>query len=327
MSIKFSNVFSLNNKLWITWLLCALVSGSVIGAYQFFSYREIRTQAMVHLQELSQVKQAALQKQLSSVIGSLKEAVQFASSGDARTWNADATNQAFDDIVKKNPGIITLLMINAEGMSVASNRPTLIGGNFKNTPRYKAITENPDLNKVYISEPFLTPLGNFTIALGAMLPNQAGGFGGYILAIAAPAFFSEILGSDTAEYNVTSALIHENGFVIFRVPGSDDREAVDLRAYPESPFWTLLKSGANGYLTATTAPSTGSTGLKSIVAYRRIPLPNTTSDHALFLGLNIDFDFLYEEWQTWSLELFAAWVLLVGLGGLFVAWKTQRYDH
>lgn len=313
----------MTRKFWTLWLLCALLSAAMIGLYQYAAYRSIRSQAIAHLQDLSNAKQTALQAQLSSAIGSLKEAVAYTSSPNNTPWNAETTSQFFGSITQKNPAIITLLMINANGMSVASNRPTLIGGNFKNTPRYKAISEHPDPNRVYISEPFSTPLGNYTIALGAMLPNKEGGFGGYILAIAAPAFFSEILSRDTAEYNVASALIHESGFVIFRVPDSDDREASDLRAYPESAFWKFLKTGANGYLATTLVPSTG---INNIVSYRRITIEGTEIDRRLFLGLNIETDFLFEEWQKRGLELFAAWVLILGLGGLFVAWKTQQLD-
>jgi hypothetical protein len=313
----------MTRKFWILWLLCALLSAFMIGLYQYAAYKSIRSNAVAHLQDLSKSKQTALQAQLGSAIGSLKEAVTYTNSTNNTLWNAETTNQFFDSITKKNPAIITLLMINANGMSVASNRPTLIGGNFKNTPRYKAISEHPDLNRIYISEPFSTPLGNYTIALGAMLPNKEGGFGGYILAIAAPAFFSEILSSDTAEYNVASALIHENGFVIFRVPDSDDREASDLRAYPDSAFWKFLKTGANDALVTALVPSTG---LNNIVSYRRISFDGLETDRQLFLGLSIETDFLYEEWQKLGLELFAVWVLIVGLGGLFVAWKTQRLD-
>jgi hypothetical protein len=313
----------MKKKYWSVWVLFALLTGSAIGLWQFAEYRSIRTHAIEHLQNLSTSKQTALQAQLNSAVVALKEAVAYTSHANDATWNVETANQVFADITQKNPAIITLLMINANGMSVASNRPTLIGGNFKNTARFKAISEHPDQNRIYISEPFSTPLGNYTIALGAMLPNKNGGFGGYILAIAAPAFFSEILSQETSEYNVASALIHESGFVIFRVPDSDDRETSDLRAFPDSAFWKFLKQGSNDYLSIALVPSTG---LNNIVSYRHLVLGDTETDHQLFLGLSIETDFLYEEWQQLGLELFAAWVLIVGLAGLFVAWKTQRLD-
>lgn len=310
-------------KLWTYWLLFVLSVGLGIGVYQFTTYRAIRSAAMGQLQHLASAKKQALQNRLEEAVRSLRQATDFVSSVKPGTFSAEKTNQFLEGLIQKNPAIITMLVIDAQGVSVASNRPTLIGSRFKNSPRYKAISQDPDKNKIYISDPFVTPLGNYTIGLGAMLANQEGGFDGYILAIASPEFFWKILYKDTATYDVASVLIHDSGLVIYRTPDSDEREASDLRAYPDSSFWNFLKSGKDADEVTAVVPKTG---LMNMLAYRRIALQGIATDHQLYLGLGMETDVVFDRWLNRGLQLFAVWVLLASLGGIWVAWKIQRSE-
>lgn len=310
-------------KLWTYWLLFVLTLALGIGLYQFMSYKTIRSDAWGQLRTLATAKQQAVQTQLEGAVHALREAVDHVNAVRSGAFKPETTNPFLVGLVQKNPTVLTLLEIDARGDAVASNRPTLIGSHFKNSPRYKAISQHPDKDKVYISDPFVTPLGNYTIALGKMLTNQNGGFDGYVLAIAAPEVFWKLLYQDTDTYDMASALIHDSGMVIYRTPDNDDREASDLRAYPESAFWGFLKSGQAAAEATAVAPKTG---LKTILAYRHIALKDIVTDHQLYLSLGMETDAVFDHWQTLGLKLFALWVALASLSGLWVAWKIQKEE-
>ena len=310
-------------KLWIRWLIFVLVIGLGFCVYQFISYKAIRSDARGQLQTLATAKQQVLQTRLEEVVLSLREARDYVYSASSGANSTENINQFLDGLTQKNVTIITLLVIDAQGVSVASNRPTLIGSNFKNSPRYKAISEHPDPDKIYFSDPFLTPLGNYTIAIGSMLGNKKGGFNGYILAIASPEVFWKILVKDTATHGMASALMNDSGLVIYRTPNNENREASDLSAYPDSDFWKFLSSGKDADESTAIAPTTG---LMNMISYRRIALKDITTDRQLYLALSVENNLVFQNWQTRGLRLFLAWILLVSLSGLAVVWKIQRAE-
>ena len=310
-------------KLWMYWLMFVVAIGLGFCVYQFISYKTVRSDALGQLQTLATTKQQVLQTRLEETVHSLLEARDYVGSANSGANSTENINQFLDGLIQKNKTIITMLVIDAQGVCVASNRPTLIGSHFKNSPRYKAISEHPDPHKIYFSDPFLTPLGNYTIAIGSMLENKKGEFNGYILAIASPEVFWKILAKDTATYDMASALINDNGLVIYRTPDNGNREASDLSAYPDSDFWKFLSSKKDASEGTAIAPATG---LMNMVAYRHVALKGIVTDRQLYLTLSRENNSVFQNWQAQGLRLFLTWILLVSLSGLALAWKIQRAE-
>lgn len=63
-------------------------------------------------------------------------------------------------------GIRTLVILNADGVVVASNQNVLIGQNYREGERFQTICQENDPAKLVVSPPFTTPLGIYAISVG-----------------------------------------------------------------------------------------------------------------------------------------------------------------
>lgn len=78
-------------------------------------------------------------------------------------------------MVSSMAGARTFLLVNADGIVVASNRKELIGGDWSEGERYRAIRRRPDASILYLSPPFMTPLGNWVLSVGRAILDRQGG--------------------------------------------------------------------------------------------------------------------------------------------------------
>ncbi len=123
-------------------------------------------------------------------------------------------------MVSSMAGVRTFLLVNAAGIAIASNRKELIGVDFHEGERYRAIRSHPGASTLYVSPPFMTPLGNWALSLGRAVLDADGGFDGYVLAIINPEYFNLLLDSTRYAPDMSVALIHGAGKIIYRVPDS-----------------------------------------------------------------------------------------------------------
>lgn len=131
-------------------------------------------------------------------------------------------------MVASMTGVRTFLLVDRAGIAVASNRKELVGIDFHEGDRYRAIKARPDASALYVSAPFLTPLGTWAISLGRVLLDAEGRFDGYLLAIIDPEYFNLLLDSTRYAPDMSAALIHGGGLVIYRVPEAKGAIGLDL---------------------------------------------------------------------------------------------------
>ncbi|MDV7394992.1 hypothetical protein RZS08_26640, partial [Arthrospira platensis SPKY1] len=101
--------------------------------------------------------------------------------------------QRLEIMVSAMTAVRTLLLVDANGSVLASNRPLLIGMNFHDDGRYRSIRANPDPNKLFVSPPFITPHAVYTVTLGKAVVDTEGRFAGYVIAALDPEYFDALL--------------------------------------------------------------------------------------------------------------------------------------
>ena len=137
-------------------------------------------------------------------------------------------NERMQVMVASMAGVRTFVMVNAKGIAVASNRKELIGIDFHEGERYRVIRARPDPSKLYVSPPYMTPLGNWALSLGRAIVDRQGAFDGYILAIIDPAYFNLLLDSLRYAPDMSSTAIHGGGVVGLLIDGLTTQPAIVL---------------------------------------------------------------------------------------------------
>ena len=202
----------------------------------------------------------------------------LAVEGPALLRQADGVsrmNERMQVMASSMTGIRTLLLVNADGIVVASSRKELIGSDWHEQERYRTIRSRPDASMVYVSPPFLTPLGNWAISIGRAILDGQGAFDGYVLAIIDPDYFNTLLDSARYAPDITAAMIHGAGKIIYRMPDPRGAVGMNLSEVPGSSFNMHVQSGQD--LTFWTAP-VWSTGRESLIALQNIRPSTSPSD-------------------------------------------------
>jgi len=229
-------------------------------------------------------------------------------------------NERMQVMAASMTGVRTFLLVNAEGIAVASNRKELIGGDWREGERYRTIRARPDEALAYVSLPFLTPLGNWTISISRAILDGRGAFDGYVAAVLDPGYFAALVDSARYAPDMVAALIHGNGKIVYRIPDPKGAVGKDLSQVPESSFNRHVQSGRN--LNYWMAPVT-STGRESLMAIQTIRPATTRSD-----------GFLVALFARETAAVFAPWWkdvrdtgALVAMAGLFGALGLHAFQR
>ncbi|MBI2747302.1 MAG: diguanylate cyclase [Burkholderiales bacterium] len=299
---------------WLGLVLVLLGLGILLGLDLYASHRET-----------TQVERARLLHEVNVVTINLSRRLQTTSNAldairqELRTGGSSnhLLNQRLSDMVAAQTGVRTILLINAKGDAIASSRPELIGQNFRGSERYTAIRQTANPALLHLSTPFVTPLGTYAMSVGKMVEDRQGRFGGYVLAILDPEYFSVLLESVIYAPDVHATLVHGDGKVVFRAPDTEKIIGVNLADKPGSLFKQFLDSGhARDVITGLAA----ATQVRRMIAFATISPLTVKADKLLVVAIDRDLSVMFSPWLK-DLELRAALfgvIAMVTLAGLYL---------
>jgi PAS domain S-box-containing protein len=154
------------------------------------------------------------------------------------------------------PGVRTLAILDASGINRASDRTELIGKNFSQRKYFKVPQQQPDKNMLYISPPFKTVLGVFTINVSVIIPGPKGEFAGVISATLDPSYFAPLLNSVLYSPDMRTSIIHWDGDIFMMIPARVNITGKSL-AQPSAYFTMHKDSGQTNNVFTGTTVSTG----------------------------------------------------------------------
>lgn len=265
------------------------------------------------LQHNLRVAEASLSHRLQAAGNALQS---IRSEVQAGTLSPRQLDSRMAILVAAQTAVGTMLIVNRDGRVIASSRPELRGLNFRDSERYRTIQTAANPAMLHVSPPFLTPLGNYTVSLGIMLPDPQGRFNGYVLAILDPDFLKVLLEALLYADDVHAALIHADGKIIFRLPDPEQVAGTDLAERPGSLFQRFMASGKKDDILTGVAAATG---VERTIAFIRITPTTTAVDKALVVSLDRRLSVLYAPWYKelqFRAALFAV-ILLLSIVGLY----------
>lgn len=302
--------------------LSLLVIASILGMNSYLKHRDIDA-----------IERDRLTHQVTVVTASLSENLQTANNmlDTIRTelpalQREGDTNQHLHAMVMAQIAIRSIVIMDVNGYSIASNRQELIGRNFHDSERFKTISQgDPDV--LYISAPFVTVLGNFAICVGKAIKNEQGKFNGYVLAIIDVQYFDNLLGAVRYAPDVNAWILHSDGQVVYRVPTERQLLGQDASKDPKSLYSRLIRLGTEtGILTAVSRSS----GQERMTAFGFIRPVQAKSDKSLLVSVSRDTSAIFARWTKdliFEIGVFITFAVLSVFGMLMYQRRRDAYER
>lgn len=223
-------------------------------------------------------------------------------------------------------GVRTMLYVNADGDIVSSNRPELIGQNFRDGERYKSIRESGNASTLFISRPFTTPLGTYTVSLGRVMLDEQGKFAGYLLAVLDPKYFSILFRSLIYAPDMRLSVAHGDGVIFYSTQEKPDIRGVNVAEKKDSVFNRHLASGGNASFHIDRSTATGDI---RFIAMDTVWPASGEADKPLIVAVSRDQAAIFQSWKTSTTQktlLFIGLAISLIIGQLALSRRKRAFQ-
>ncbi|WP_310494007.1 PAS domain S-box protein [Dechloromonas sp.] len=305
---------------WISLTIALVLLGAQILFDQIQAHGRIEAEARSRLENHSLIVVNELERRLKSisvVIDNLRDTLPAQRSqpnGQAIvTHELSMLTQALE-------GVRTLAYFDAGGTVLASNRSHLPGQNFAQREYFQTVLKNPDPDKLYLSEPFVTTLGAYTMTLARMVKGPSGEFAGIVTASIDNDSIGTLLHSIHAGRETTLSVMHGSGKLLVLIPEQEKTTTGLSVNVPGSFFQRHTASGQPASLMTGMSYALGSERLMSMRTLQPEGLRMTSS---LVIGAARDLDEIFAPWKTQA-STRALLFLLVATGSTLLLFQYQR---
>ncbi len=227
-----------------------------------------------------------------------------------------------DTLAVAMPGVRTLLVLDAEGEVIASNRHELTGTNLEYREYFQAVRQHADPGLLYVSPPFKTVLGVYAFNISRLIPGSRGEFAGIVSATLDPEYFKTLMSSVLYEPDMWDAVAHGDGLLILMQPGRESLYGMNL-VHPGSFFTRHRNSGQVATVLSGTVYSTKEVRM---LAQHTVQPAELKMDKPLVVAVSRDLDRVFQPWRRNAMMQAALFGLIAGLSllGRYVFRRRQR---
>lgn len=223
------------------------------------------------------------------------------------------------------PSIRTMQMLDPQGLIVSSSRPETLGFDASHRPYFLRAQKQPYADTLYMSAPFTTSLGSYSINMARAWSDEHKHLLGVTTATLDPDYFKVLLRSVLYADDMRATLIHGDGSAFLTQP---DNQVIPGSALnmPGSLFSQHLASGqADSYFEGL-VPLTSDYRL---VVYRTIRPEALHLDQPFYLAVSRGTSAVLAPWQQLAQALTITYVAICGLtlGAIYFFRKKQIAMH
>jgi PAS domain S-box-containing protein len=302
---------------WLILSIALIAIGSIIGLNIYLEYERTESREQERLLTSTKILQENIGQNLIATRDVLFDLRQRLPRGKADK-ELIAHLQALRNAI---PGVRTLAIIDAFGTIRAANRMELIGKNFRQRDYFKVPQQQPDKNILYITPPFKSIFGVFTLSICVIIPGTKDEFSGVVTAQLDPEYFAPILESVLYAPDMSVTVNHWEGLLFMIRP--ETKELAGKKFTPGSFFFQHKKSGKEFTVHSGVSSLTGDDRLLVTRTVRpaglNIPTPLT-------VGASRSYSAIFANWLNDSLKFAALYVIivLISLLGLYAFQRRQR---
>ena len=314
-----------NRSIALLFAVMLLVLG-MIGVHQSYTeYRRVELEAGVLLRSSAGVIAEAVGIELSVVDRALLLLRGNLVPDRIGVFERVDLDYLMDTLAQSMQGVRTFLLLDTEGRTIAANRPELRGRDFSGRDYFKRVKADPDPGKLFISQPFETVLGVYSLNVTRAVVAPGGKFAGVLVATLDPGYVSVLLRAALTAPDSRVRLVHDTGVLFQMEPATMGRTAVnDL-----DRAGSLLRRHLDG--NAAQSLLTGfdySTGVERLMAQHTVDLPGALMDGHLVVGVSRERAALAADWQFRTVAYGLMYLLLVAAsltaGGYLMRQDAER---
>ena len=310
---------------WLLLGIALLTLGAVLGYWIYSDHREMEAVEGDRLQVQARVVEENLERQLGGIKDALDGIRHEMVRWDGKTMRVEASRR-LDVLHDAMPGVRTLIVLDAGGTALASNRSALIGRNFSERDYFKIPRARPDATVLYVSPPFKTVFNVVTIDLTRVLIGPSGEFAGVVSAALDPAYFNVLMRSVLYAPDMRAVLAHWDGSAFVSVPPREGLTGMYL-ARPGTFFSRHRDSGQAATLFVNTSLYSGD---ERMMASRTINSTESHMDKPLVVHVSRNLSAIFAAWHRDAYQkgwMFAALVVATTLGLLAYQKRQRIFDQ
>lgn len=300
---------------WLLLIAALLTVGVVIGLHIYRDYEHTRDVEEERLRSVVRMLNQNITQNLKATKNMLAGLRQY-QTGRKIDQNINERLQSLCDTI---PGVRTLLILDAEGNIKASNRLETIGKNFSHRDYFQTPKKHPNLNMFYVSEPFTSVLGTYTLNVSVVITGQRGEFSGIISAGLDPAYFKPLMKSVLYAPDMWTTVVHGDGALFMIIPEQGNLTGKKLP--PESGFYKHKESGRDEFVYRALF-TTGE---------ERLIVGHTTAaglkiNKPLFVAASRNYKAVFADWRQYVFmqSMLYGLFILASILGLYVFQKRQQ---
>ena len=215
---------------WFIFSAALAVIAFVIGLFIYRDYTDIQARERDRLAAQARVLGKNLYRTLDAVNRALASI-----RADLPRWQAERdgmlrASQRLNAFANAMSSVRSFLVLDARGQAIASNRPELVGQNFAHRDYFRRPQTQPDPDMLYVSPPFQTVLGVWSITLTRAILDEHGQLAGIISATLDPEELREQFAAVLYAPDMWAALIHSDGRQLLIEPDRPGESGRDLSA-------------------------------------------------------------------------------------------------
>lgn len=303
------------------WLFLALglfVLGVQMAWIRLDAHRDAEAEARHWLENHSQILHDSLERDLRSVDAALRYLSEHGPEHMADTGHSVSELTTLTDVL---PNVRTVLLLDARGILLTSNRTELIGRNFAERDYFTALQHAPSPNRLHVTPPFITVYGIHTIALSRPIYNAQGEFAGVAVAVLAPGKLRAKLNGMHSPVGTRLSILHGDGLLLTLVP---EREDLAPEAAVTNPGSLFHRHRASGQPASYLIGQSALTGTATAISMRTLQPAGLDMTTPLLVATARDQADILARWQVETYDYVAAYLLITTVGALALAFHQRR---
>lgn len=288
-----------------------LFLGLALGGILHHDYLRIEKEASASLSFRSVSGAHDLQRRLESLNTALNGLRADASFFSTETHGVEIANRQMKALTESLEGVRTLALFDASGTMIASSRPEIVGQNFAGRAYFQLPLAEKTPNRLYVSAPFKTIMGVYSVLLSKSLVDANGEFAGIVTATLAPEDFGSMLEEIRESADAFAGIVHDSGQVFLFAPTSVAPPASDITRMG-SVFADHMKSGL---VTSVQTIFNAYTQAKRLVVMTTVQPAALSMDHSLTVAVSRDIGQIFSQWRK---QAYLATSVFLGLSLLSI---------
>lgn len=317
--------FSPDRTFLVQWLILVgvlLLLGGFVAQGIHAEHARIEATEQASLSTQAKVVEQNMGRQLEAISRALA-GLRYDLSGWVKQKDGDERlAQRIKALIDAMPGVRTIMLTNDQGVVTASNRPPLLGQNLSTLALFQAPLHKPSLATLYVSPPYTTSLGVYSMSVTRAIVDEDGHFSGVISATLAPAEFEVLMNSVRYAPDMWGAVAHGDGTMFMMAPENKALSGKNLRQ-PGTFFTRHLASGNQADVYSGIVYLTGE---DRMIAARTVNPEQLQMDYPLMVAVSRDRSLMFAEWsQSARIQLFVFGFLVIAVAyGLYLYQRRQR---